>query len=308
MTLPSIKKGAGFPAPFCRWIGNELLGGFGSRRAARAGAAGLGCFLAFATNADAQRRRQDRRVEAFTLVRRDRLGLTARTAAAWRFAIGLRRSGGGFRTLLAFVAVIGGIAIARVIAVHAIAAILARFALLTVPAILTVAPAIFALLTLAVLATIIARLLLAAGLLGVGGNLVAVLIEAFILVVERILAATALVLVGVLLLEAAAAFGEDAEIMIRELQIIFGVDAIALALRIGGERLVFFQQLAGVATGAIVDPVARIGVAPTLALSTPTATAAGLTIIIDQSPVVLVSQTKPGLAPNRGQTHASNGC
>lgn len=193
-----------------------------------------------------------------------------------------RRSGVGD-----VVGIIGGIGIA----VRAIATVLARFA---VAAIVTVAVAIVA----AIVAAILARLLLAAGLLaGVGNGVVAVVLEALILVVERILAATTLVLALVLLFEAAAAFGQHAEVMIRELQIIFGVDAIALALRIGGEGLVLFEQLAGVAAGAIVDPVARIGVAATLALSTPTATAAGLTIVIDQSPVVLVSQTKPGLAP-----------
>ena len=50
-----------------------------------------------------------------------------------------------------------------------------------------------------------------------------------------------------LLLEAGAVFAEHAEIMVRELEIIFGVDAIALHLRVARQRLVFFEQLGGVA-------------------------------------------------------------
>ena len=69
--------------------------------------------------------------------------------------------------------------------------------------------------------------------------------------------------------------------MIGELQIIFGVDPVALHLRIGRQRLVFLEQLRGIAARAIVDAVAvvrRLRIAATLALSTTAATAAGLTI------------------------------
>ncbi len=154
---------------------------------------------------------------------------------------------------------------------------------------------------------IVARLLLAARIdIGLRRTVV---FETFVaIVVEAVLAAAALTLVGVLLLETAAAFGVDAEIMIRELQIIFGVDAVALALRVGRKRLVFFEQLGGIAARAIVDPVAvpGVGIAATLALSTPTATAAGLTIIIDQSPVVLVYKTNPALLQTGVKPHAAS--
>jgi hypothetical protein len=66
--------------------------------------------------------------------------------------------------------------------------------------------------------------------------------------------------------------------------------------------------LSGVAACAVVDPVAvaRVGIAATLALSTPTATAAGLTIIIDQSPVVLVYKTNPALLQTGVKPHAAS--
>ena len=95
--------------------------------------------------------------------------------------------------------------------------------------------------------------------------------------------------------------------MIRELQIIFGVDSVALALCVGRERLVFLEQLRGIAACAVVDPVAVACVRiATLALSTPTATAAGLTIIIDQSPVVLVYKTNPALLQTGVKPHAAS--
>lgn len=85
-----------------------------------------------------------------------------------------------------------------------------------------------------------------------------------------------------LFFEARAAFGNDPKIMIGKLQIILGHDPIARHLGITGERLVFFEQLRGIATCTIVDAIALFRTAPAiplLALSTPTATAAGLTII-----------------------------
>ena len=69
--------------------------------------------------------------------------------------------------------------------------------------------------------------------------------------------------------------------MIRELEIIFGLDAVARELRIARHAFVFFEQLGGIAALAIVLPVARLSAAevPTPALPTTTAPAAALTII-----------------------------
>jgi hypothetical protein len=84
--------------------------------------------------------------------------------------------------------------------------------------------------------------------------------------------------------------------MIRELQVIFGVDPIPLHLRVASESLVFLEQLGGVAARAIVDAVAVILTARitlrALLLPATAATAAGLTII-DQFLCVLSFVTNP---------------
>ena len=46
--------------------------------------------------------------------------------------------------------------------------------------------------------------------------------------------------------------------MVRELEIIFGLDAVARELRVARHALVFFEQLGGIAALAIVLAVARL--------------------------------------------------
>ena len=89
-----------------------------------------------------------------------------------------------------------------------------------------------------------------------------------------------------LVLEPPALFGQDPEIMVRELQVVFGVYPVALALGVGGQVLVFFQELGGIAPRAAVDPVAvvratlaRTAVVAAVAATATTATAAGLPIV-----------------------------
>jgi hypothetical protein len=124
-------------------------------------------------------------------------------------------------------------------------------------------------------------------------HVVAVEIVAFVAFELIVLAAARLIF-----FKARTRFGQHAEIMIGELQIIFGVDAIPLHLRIAGERFVFFQQLRGIATGAVVDPVAIIlaatRVATLRALPATTATAAVLTIV-NQVLLSLCLKSKPAL-------------
>ena len=76
--------------------------------------------------------------------------------------------------------------------------------------------------------------------------------------------------------------------MIRELEIIFGLDAVARELRIARHALVFFEQLGGVAALAIVLPVARLS-AEVLAPLSPAAAPAAALSIIDQMPTSLRS-------------------
>ncbi len=71
--------------------------------------------------------------------------------------------------------------------------------------------------------------------------------------------------------------------MVGELEIIFGLDAVAGELRVARQRLVLFQQLGGIAALAIVLAIAVRTAGHTLGtLSTAAATAAALTIV-DQS-------------------------
>ena len=78
-----------------------------------------------------------------------------------------------------------------------------------------------------------------------------------------------------------AIVGENAKVMIRELQIIFGVHPVTLRLGIARQVLVFLKKLGRIAARTIVDAIARIA-APAVTLRArvvPAATAAGLTII-----------------------------
>ena len=48
--------------------------------------------------------------------------------------------------------------------------------------------------------------------------------------------------------------------MVGELQIIFGLHAVALHLRVAGETLVFFQKLRGIAALPVVLAIAGTGI------------------------------------------------
>ena len=65
---------------------------------------------------------------------------------------------------------------------------------------------------------------------------------------------------------ATAEVGENAEIMVGELQMIFGVDAVAIELRIACQFFVFFQHLRGIATRPVVDAVLIIETAAVVLL------------------------------------------
>ena len=97
-----------------------------------------------------------------------------------------------------------------------------------------------------------------------------------------------------LLLETSAAFAQHAKIMIGELQIIFDVDPIALHLRVARQRLIFLEQLGGIAARAVVDAIAAIlatvraiRAGRTALTAATTATAAVLPIIYQLSDVLV---------------------
>ncbi|KQM88937.1 hypothetical protein ASE70_16855 [Sphingomonas sp. Leaf22] len=154
----------------------------------------------------------------------------------------------------------------------ALAAVFARLAI--VPGVAIVA--LGAGLAVVTIATIFTRAIVA---------LVATIVAGLVLVeIEILVIGTVEIVAGAtLFLDTRATGFEHAEIMVGELEVIFGVHPIAGALGVGGEVLVLFQQLRRIATRAIVDAiavVARIAAAGSrLTLSTATATAAGLTIV-----------------------------
>ena len=138
-----------------------------------------------------------------------------------------------------------------------------------------------------------ARLLLGADRIALVAEIVAVveLIEVVALAAHRLL-----------VVRPAALVREDTEIMIRELQIIFSVDAITRHLRVAGHVLVFLEQLRGIAPRATVDPVAAVTLSMaaatlTLLLATTTAATAAVLTVVDQF-TVLVLEPKPAFAPD----------
>ena len=103
----------------------------------------------------------------------------------------------------------------------------------------------------------------------------------------RFVAALVLVLVAaaalILLLEARAAVFQHAEIMVRELEVIFSLHAVAGKLHVARQGLVFLEQLSGIAALAIVLPIAIRTTGHSLGtLSTAAATATALTIVDQQ--------------------------
>ena len=96
-----------------------------------------------------------------------------------------------------------------------------------------------------------------------------------------------------LILEAGTAFAKHSEIVVRILQIIFGLHAVSRELRIARHALVFFQELGGIAALAIILAVARLSAeVPTAPLSPAAAPAAALSIV-DQMPTSLRSELSP---------------
>ena len=88
--------------------------------------------------------------------------------------------------------------------------------------------------------------------------------------------------------------------MVGELQIIFGLDAVAGELGVARHALVFLQELGGIAALAIVLAVARRPPRfSAAALSPAAATAAALTIV-DQMPTSLRSEASPFCLSGQG--------
>jgi hypothetical protein len=90
--------------------------------------------------------------------------------------------------------------------------------------------------------------------------------------------------------------------VIGELQVIFGVHPVARQLRVASEVLVFLKQLRGIATCAIVDPVALVGIAAALlALATTTATATVVRLTIVYQRLCVLSLLNPPSVKQRSR-------
>src|SRR5574338_409607 len=82
-----------------------------------------------------------------------------------------------------------------------------------------------------------------------------------------------------LVLEPRAILTENAEIMVRVLEIIFGLHPVAGELRVARQALVFLEQLGGIAALTVVLAVARLSTEALPPLPTAAATAAALSLI-----------------------------
>lgn len=117
-------------------------------------------------------------------------------------------------------------------------------------------------------------------------EIIAILVE----ILVRVTLALGLALL--LLFLPGAVVGQDTEIMISELEIIFGVDPITRHLGIARHILVFFKKLGRIATGAIVDAVAAVTTpAPIVGVGTsviiPAAIAATGLPVVDQDMILV---------------------
>ena len=161
-------------------------------------------------------------------------------------------------TLFAGLAILAGLPLLAGLALFALLLLLARLLLLATIALLLLA-------LIAIFAGLAHVALLRLRRLGADGFAVVAIFVAVAIIVEiieivAILAVLVLLLTLTLalLVEAGASLGEHTEIMVRELEIIFGHHPIALGLGVTREIAVFLVELDGVAARPIVDPVAAI--------------------------------------------------
>ena len=127
-------------------------------------------------------------------------------------------------------------------------------------------------------------------------------VEIIAFIIEIIIGTTE-TLLRLLFFLSGAIVGQNAEIVIRELQIIFRVHPVTDHLRVPGHILVFFKKLGRVAAGAIVDTIAAVAATPVATAGTtiivPTAiTATGLPVI-DQE--LVLAFTLPSFTENTVQ-------
>ena len=246
---------------------------------------------------DADRRRDHREVDPLFILRLLEVPANAAVGPRRAFgtiAFGANRAVGidALRTLSARGALgallllrlrLAILALGTIVALVAVGAWLLRL-LLAILSIRTIL-----LLVTARLLALILLLLLLLGLLGLLRLIVVAVhlaVEAFALAIVVIVVIDVLTPRAALFVEPRATFAEHTEIMVGELEIIFGLNAVTRKLGIARHALVFLEQLRRIATLPIVA-----GVAPavarhslgTLSTTAATATSAVLTIIDQKS-------------------------
>lgn len=126
-------------------------------------------------------------------------------------------------------------------------------------------------------------------------EIVTVIIEIFI--------GTAETLLRLLFFLSGAIVGQNAEIVIRELQIIFRVHPITDHLSVARHILVFFKKLGRVTAGAVVDTIAAVATTPVAAARTTIIVPAAITAtglpVIDQE--LVLAFTLPSFTENTVQ-------
>ena len=246
---------------------------------------------------DADRRRDHREVDPLFILRLLAVAANAAVGALRAFgtiAFGANRAVGvdALRTLSARGALgallllrlrLAILALGTIVALVAVGAWLLRL-LLAILSIRTIL-----LLVTARLLALIFLLLLLLGLLGLLRLIVVAVhlaVEAFALTIVVIVVIDVLTPRAALFVEPRATFAEQTEIMVGELEIIFGLNAVTRKLGIARHALVFLEQLRRIATLPIVAGVAAavtrhsLG---TLSTTAATATSAVLTIIDQKS-------------------------
>ncbi len=240
---------------------------------------------------DADRRRDHREVDPLFILRLLAVAANAAVGALRAFgtiAFGANRAVGvdALRTLSARGALgallllrlrLAILALGTIVALVAVGAWLLRLLLAILSILLLVTARLLALILLLLLLLGLLRLIVVA---------VHLAVEAFALTIVVIIVIDVLTSRAALFVEARATFAEHAEIMVGELEIIFGLNAVTRKLGIARHALVFLEQLRRIATLPIVAGVAAavtrhsLG---TLSTTAATATSAVLTIIDQKS-------------------------
>lgn len=145
----------------------------------------------------------------------------------------------------------------------------------------------------AIVAILTFRALLALGALGPIVKTVVAVVRVHVGIVAVAVVLHVIAALAPLFVEARLALPQHAEIMIRELKIIFGLDTVPSKLGIARHALVFLKQLGGITALTIILPVARLSAGIGTPWLAPAAATASALTIVDQICKSLTSRQCP---------------